>query len=47
VFEGLKYAIRVKFRAVKLNVDYIVVSNVFSNNENRSLIGRSLVVKIC
>jgi ribonuclease HI len=46
VFEGLKYAKRLGLKAVKLNVDSIEVSDVLSNNENRSPIDRFLDVKI-
>jgi hypothetical protein len=42
IFEGLKYARRFRFKEDDLNVDFLVVSNVLSNNEN----GSPLIVKI-
>jgi ribonuclease HI len=47
LYERLRYAWRLGFRAVEVNVDFKVVVEAVHNKKNRNLVGRSLVDRIC
>lgn len=46
MFEGSKYARRMEFRAIWVDVDSLVIANCINKNGNESPVGRSLVERI-
>jgi len=47
VYEGLRYIRRLGFQAIEVEVDSSLVVNILNSNKNGSIMGSSVVAKIC